>query len=29
VHNGRVHGIPANRMDACRGHRAGRGRPLF
>jgi topoisomerase-4 subunit A len=29
VHNGRVHGIPANRMDACRGHRAGKGRPLF
>lgn len=29
VHNGRAHGIPANRMDACRGHRAGKGRPLF
>ncbi|MHB1641424.1 MAG: DNA topoisomerase IV subunit A [Acidithiobacillus sp.] len=29
VQSGRVHGIPANRMDACRGHRAGKGRPLF
>ena len=29
VHNNRVHGIPANRMNACRGHRAGKGRPLF
>ena len=29
VQRGHVHGIPANRMDACRGHRAGKGRPLF
>ena len=29
VQNGRVPGIPANHMDACRGHRAGKGRPLF
>ena len=29
VSNGRVHGIPTNRMDACRGRRAGKGRPVF
>ncbi|WP_366144769.1 DNA gyrase C-terminal beta-propeller domain-containing protein [Acidithiobacillus sp.] len=29
VQRGRVQGIPANCMDACRGHRAGKGRPLF
>ena len=29
VQNDRVHGIPSTRMAACRGHRAGRGRPLF
>jgi len=29
VQRGRVQGIPANCMDACRGHRSGKGRPLF
>lgn len=29
VQSGRVHGIPANRMASCRGHRTGKGRPLF
>jgi topoisomerase-4 subunit A len=29
VQNNRAPGIPANRMDACCGHRASKGRPLF